>query len=487
MERAETWNGAQSLSTTGKARVDYFSKAIRDTPRETICTMLEKCWEESPLDTLKLIFYKRDCRGGAGEKQVFYDSMEWLIHNHYIEFSVVCKFIPEYGSWKDVVVLMENNKSTLAYIQLLENYTRQLYKDLSDFKDGKSISLAAKWAPSEHKKYDVIARDIAAQLFPESPHKMRVYRTQVLSPLREYINIVERLMCGKQWEQINFNKVPSRAMLKLRKAFERREPERFQEWQSMVAEGKAKINSNQIDPPEIIKALQRSQDTTLELAWTDMLRKVREYGQLHNALVVCDVSGSMFHCWGKGGMPPIFVSLAFGLIVAELSTGRFHNKVITFDDVPTFFKITGESCHEKMKSLEKAPWGNTTNFQSVFDLLLNTATTFDLTQDELPSRIICISDMQFNQAQAIDNNQTNWDCIKEKYSQAGYTMPEFVFWNVNGTTDDFPVKHNETGVALVAGYNKSILKSVMTGKVVSPYDVMRDVIDSQRYKDINLG
>lgn len=483
--RAETWNGAASLATTGQARVDYFSKVIRDTPRDTIHTMLEKCWEESPLDTLKLIFYKRDCRGGAGEKQVFYDSMGWLITNHYIEFAAVCKLVPEYGSWKDIIVLMENNKSNLAYIQLLENYTLQLKQDLSDFNKGKSISLAAKWAPSEHKKYDEIARDIANQLFPDNPHEMRAYRTKVLSPLREYINIVERLMCGNQWDQINFSKVPSRAMMNLRKAFERREPTRFQEWQSMVAEGKAKINSSQIDPPEIIKALHCSTDKTLELAWTDMLQKVREYGQLHNALVVCDVSGSMFQPFKRCSMAPIYVSIAFGLIVAELSSGRFHNKVITFDDTPAFFKITGESCYEKIKCLEKAPWGGSTNFQSVFDLLLNTATTFDLTQDELPSRIICISDMQFNEAGG--NHQTNWEVLKLKYSQYGYKMPELVFWNVSGTTDDFPVKYDEDGVALVAGYNKSILKSVMTGKVVSPYDVMREAIDSPRYKDINLA
>jgi len=489
-ERAttETWNGAQSLATTGQARVDYFSKAIRDTPRETIHSMLEKCWEESPLDTLKLIFYKRDCRGGAGEKQVFYDSMEWLIRKHYIEFALVYKYIPEYGCWRDLVVLMDRNQSTLAYVQLLDHYARQLQQDHADFCAGKSISLAAKWAPSEHKQYDAVARALAAQIYPSLTNTMRTYRSQLLSPLRQYINIVERLMCGKQWDQINFSQVPSRAMFKLRKAFEKHEPTRFEEWQSMVADGKAKINSGQVDPPEIVKSLMEQSDTTLELAWAETLNSVlnsaREYGQLHNALVVCDVSGSMFHGTGKSSIRPIHVSLAFGLMVAELSKGRFHNKIITFHDSPNFFKITGSSCREKIQSLEKAPWGMSTNFQSVFELLLNTATTFDLTSDQMPTRIICISDMQFNEASG--NRQTNWEAVKQMYGRAGYRLPELVFWNVNGTTGDFPVQHNEEGVALVAGYNKAILKSVMTGEVVSPYQIMRETIDAPRYQQIKL-
>ena len=75
-------NGAPSYSSTGDARVDYFSMITRDSSKEMIQSTLEKSWKIDPLDTLKLIFHMRDCRGGNGEKDVFYHSMVWLWGNH---------------------------------------------------------------------------------------------------------------------------------------------------------------------------------------------------------------------------------------------------------------------------------------------------------------------------------------------------------------------------------------------------------------------
>jgi len=482
-----TWNGAVSLDTTGKARLDYFSKAIRGTPRETIESMLEAAWEESPIDTIKLVFYKRDCRGGSGEKRVFYDSIRWLLRQHYFDFAVNAKHIPEYGSWKDVLVMMDENSTTLAYIQLLKMFCSQIEEDLQSLDDGaKSVSLAAKWAPSEGKHYNNLVKDFAFELtHRRGSHGYKTYRKEFLSPLRAFINIVERLMCDNDWESIDYSKVPSRAMLRLNKAFNRRDAERFQDWKCMVASGKAKINSDQIDPPELVhrlgvnsyKMVQR--DETIELLWKTQLANARKMGTLSNALVVADVSGSMFT---NRSVAPIDVSLAFALMVAELSQGNFHNKVITFHNTPTLFQIPEGSLCDKLNVLRGAPWGMSTNFQAVFELVLSNAIAHRIPANELPSRIICISDMQFNTAGA--NSHTNWDNIKHKFRIAGYKVPELVFWNVSGVTSDFPVTHDENGVALVSGYNKSILKTVMTGKIISPYQVMREVIDAPRYDQL---
>jgi len=479
---AETWNGAVSLATTGQARVNFFAKALRDTPKERVFEMLDAAWEESHIDTIKLIFYKRDCRGGAGEKQLFFHCMEWLIGKNLLSFNVNHKHIPEYGSWKDVLILIDQNQSNLAGVTCLALFTDQLRQDLKDMEAGNPISLAAKYAPSENKHFKHLVPIFADALIDNGRRKEQ-YRRNYTTPLRAYLNVVERLMCGNQWEDIEYSKVPSRAMFKLKKAFEKHTPERFQEWQQAVSEGKAKINSGQLDPPEIVRKIYYGQDTTLELLWDSMMEDAAKLGVLEKCLVVADVSASMFGGGSGSNMAPIWVSLAFGLMISNLVKGPFHNKIITFDTRPQFYEIKGRTLQERCQSLGYAPWGGSTNFQGVFDLLLTSAKTFNLTQEQMPSRIICISDMQFNCA---GGNQTNFETVKEKYSAAGYHMPELVFWNVSGRTDDFPAGADERGVALVSGYNKSILKSVMTGKIVSPYDIMRAAIDSPRYDRLGV-
>lgn len=496
-----TQNGAVSLASTGQARLDFFSKALRDTSGPEIHRMLDAAWEESALDTLKLIFYKRDCRGGAGEKCVFYHSMSWLVRKNYLVFAVNRALIPEYGSWKDVLVVMDQNCTTLAYFMLLSDFCAQLRKDLEalDTGDGQ-VSLAAKWAPSEGKHFKRYVVDFANRLAVDGdgskhPNVKAYYRKEYLSPLRAYINIVERLMCANDWKSINFSKVPSRATLKLKKAFERHEPERYAEWKASLIKGdpKVKVNVDQLDPPEFIRELWRGTATTdpelLDIMWNRVVEKAGELGTLGDALVVADVSGSMMPgCgWSSGsgssssGMAPIYVSLAFGLLVSQLSE-NYRDRIITFDTNPKFFKIKGTTLNEKFECLKAAPWGGSTNFQAVFDLILKNCETLAV---DPPKRVICISDMQFNQADG--NYKTNFQTIKDKFARAELPMPELVFWNVNGATDDFPVGADDAGVALVAGYNKAILKSVMTNKVVTPYDVMREAIDAPRYDRVTLN
>ena len=53
----------------------------------------------------------------------------------------------------------------------------------------------------------------------------------------------------------------------------------------------------------------------------------------------------------------------------------------------------------------------------------------------MPTKLLIISDMEFNEA---DCYKTNLDVIRAKYSDAGYKMPEIVFWNVNGRLGNVP-------------------------------------------------
>ena len=75
------------------------------------------------------------------------------------------------------------------------------------------------------------------------------------------------------------------------------------------------------------------------------------------------------------------------------------------------------------------------------------------------------------------------NAIKEKYSVAGYEMPQLVFWNVNSRQSNTPVEQNEQGVILVSGSSPSIFKMVM--EKTTPFKFMQSVLNSERYNKID--
>ena len=125
-------------------------------------------------------------------------------------------------------------------------------------------------------------------------------------------------MCGKQWSQIKYKNVPSVAMNRLRKAFERNDPQRFKDYLEAVSQGKQKINAGQLFPHEIVKPyLTRGQnqlDLVLEEQWKAYVKKVIDWGQLDQAVVISDVSGSM----SNNNALPLQVSIALGLLIATV-------------------------------------------------------------------------------------------------------------------------------------------------------------------------
>ncbi|MGI7299177.1 DUF2828 family protein, partial [Campylobacter coli] len=128
-------------------------------------------------------------------------------------------------------------------------------------------------------------------------------------------------------------------------------------------------------------------------------------------------------------------------------------------------------------SIKTSNWGCTTDIQKVFDLILDTAVNNFMSQDELPSSLVILSDMEFDRA---SGDKTNFEVIKDKFDRNGYNMPELVFWNINGRTKNVPVSKNEQGVCLVSGFSPSIVKSFLSGNL-EPEKIMLEIINNQRY------
>jgi len=496
---AYTEKGAVSLPTSQPAgmkekiggRVDLFFKAVRGLSGQRLAEYLEAAWSENPLDTLRIIFQTRDCRGGKGERLLFRNMLEWLSKNHPDAIKYNLHLVPLYGRWDDVFFL-PGGSDFLA---------RQLLKDKASLdKDGAEshISLAAKWAPTERhaldKKYQLVSRVVKSLGLMDDPAQgitsgRTVYRKHYLTPLRKHLRVVERAMCAKEWETIDYSKVPSKAMKNYKKAFQKHDEQRFGKWQTALQrddkkteDGEiVKVNAKQLFPHELVKEYYsnpgKAFDAVTEEQWKVLEKDLKDAGTFEHSVCLCDVSGSM-----EG--EPMLVSIALGVLLSSVTAPPFQGQVITFETNPQFHHVQGKTLKEKVQSLRGMSWGGSTQLQAAFDLILQRAVQFKVSAENMPKRLYIFSDMQFDAACGC-NNHTNFETITAKYRKAGYDRPEVVFWNLRDTTSkEVPVTANENGVALLSGFSPSLLKSLLDGADLSPWGVIRKILDNPRYSAV---
>lgn len=473
---ARTGNGALSNKSTLDPVLDFFSKAGAMRGRETEAFKLfQKAFDADPQSAIRCLFYLRDIRGGQGERSVFKYILGQL-DNDFV--NKIAKYIPEYGRWDEVPI----NDVTAEMIGL------QLNKDFIDMKAGKSVSLLAKWLPSENagKQARKNARKLALLLgwvngdyeislvndtFKRIPN-LAPYRKN-LSKLRAYITLLEQQMSAKEWDQIDFSKLPSQAHKKHVKAFLRNQEERYRAYLGAVKKGEAKINAGTLFAYQLYDMVNRGDDSdAADALWANL----PDYTNGQNALVLADVSGSM------SGFP-MSVSVSLALYFADRNEGPFKNYFMTFTSNSRLQKVTGTTLAAKMRSIERAEWSGSTNIQSAFDAILSAAQRSKASASEMPSTLYIISDMQFNQA-TNGNTKTNFEKMKEKYRNAGYTLPHVVFWNANAWGNDAPATKFDENVTLISGSNQSTFQYVLEGK--TPIQSMLDILNSDRYNKIVL-
>ncbi|KAE8038679.1 hypothetical protein FH972_011160 [Carpinus fangiana] len=193
-----------------------------------------------------------------------------------------------------------------------------------------------------------------------------------------------------------------------------------------------------------------------DLQWKRMLEDLSKKGKLRNCLAVCDVSGSMFGT-------PWEVFVAMGLLVSYLSEEPWKGKVITFSESPQLHIIQGDDLQSKMKFAEDSIGFSNTNFQKVFDLILQAAVDGNLKEDQMIKRIFAFSDMEFDEASCNDW-ETDYKAIQRKFTERGYgyVVPEIVFWNLRDSSST-SVTVSDKGVALVSGFSKNLMKLFFDG------------------------
>jgi hypothetical protein len=240
------------------------------------------------------------------------------------------------------------------------------------------------------------------------------------------------------------------------------------------------MNASVLFPSDLVHKITAftwdEEDNTM--AYDAMWKSLPNYmeGCTERILPICDVSGSMM---GQ----PMEVSIGLGLYISERNEGPFKDLVLTFSEDPQFHTVHGDTLSERVVSLRSANWGMNTDLFKTFTVLLDRAVAGKVAQEDMPTKLLIISDMEFDQA---CGSRTNFDYIKDLYAQAGYQMPGIIFWNVNGRLGNVPVKTNTPNTALVSGYSPSIIRSILGGDELSPLAVMLKTINSDRYSCIKF-
>lgn len=462
----ETENGGRALSSTGDGLLNLFAVlgALRSRPYDVIEKFDDAYSEDADLAT-KMVFYGRDVRGGLGERAV---GRIMLHHLAEINPDVVIRNITNivhYGRWDDLFVLFD----TECESAMLDAVDNQLSADLIAMRENKPVSLLAKWMPSINtSSRNTVA--LAKRLVSALKMTPATYR-KTLSKLRRYIDVVEVKMSANEWEKIDYERVPSKAMSNYDGAFENHDSVRFLNYLNDVKEGKAKINASTLYPYDIIEKLNRSTNDTCELQWKALPNYVEGN---NNFLVMADVSGSMM---GR----PMATSVGLAIYFAERNHGEYAGKFMTFTNNPHLVTIKGNTLADKYRSVTKDV-GYNTNLEKAFDVVLSTAIRTHCPQSELPKALIVISDMEIDCWSG--GNLTFTEEMRERFADAGYEMPKLVYWNVDSRHDTFLASKNDPNTLLVSGQSASTFKNLIRGIECSAFEIMEQTLNDERYADV---
>lgn len=496
-----TENGAVGYRTTGKELLDlnFAVASLRKMPDAEVAKRFRKAFCEDQVLAMKWLFYARDAREGLGERRLFRTVMADLVKSNPEMVIPVINLIPEYGRYDDLWCLLDKAESAKVIYTIID---KQLIEDMRNMENNKPISLLAKWLPSCNAS-SAVTKNYAKRIYNALGLTEREYR-KVLSKFRKYLDVVEVKMSNKNWSEIKYEAVPSRANLIYNNAFLRNDEERRRDYLGKLKRGETKINASTLFPHDIVhkycggSRYMKSKDATIEALWKALPDTVKGCG---NTMVVADGSGSMTcRVDNNSGVTALEVANTLAIYFAEHSSGQFKDKYITFSENPQFVDFSNcDTLHAKLQMAFAHNEVANTNIEKVFDLILTSAINNRMTQEDMPKNILIISDMEFDSCATCGENKSGYwgynrtrptnrlfDVIAQRYADAGYQMPRLVFWNVNSRTGTIPVKENDLGVALVSGFSVNVAKMVMSGKT-DPFECLLETLNSERYAPVEVA
>ena len=396
----------------------------------------QQSWNLSCDDTMKMLLHCRDCRNGKGFRDVSYESFIWVRKHAPITYLMnMIQFI-EVGCFKDLLALaVKADQEGLpiigdkTYIEL-EYFAECIKQALILLEKGQyaSISLAAKWAPSENKKYGHYVKIMSKLL----GMNLKEYR-QTISKLRAHLPIVEHQMCANDWDGIDVSQVPKSAREKHQKVLKEKCQREYSKYVCSIKEHKCNDNKESFD---------------------------REWFQ-HTLVLVSLNPNRKKHtkdCWD------------LGMKIAEAG----YKSVVS-----------------AQKPYELIP-ASTAQINSASSFDLDELFALCLQVTPCPKTILIISDVSIEKScksAFASSNKKRFDTAFERAADAfesrGTPVPTVVYWNTESTEETLPIVEYQPGLFLM---NSNTQSHKLVADMYAYHDVTQnklwDFVSScvQRYK-----
>jgi len=484
---ASTWNGALSNSNTGLSKfgacLDYFFKAgtFVNRPQELVNKDMTSIFSDDEETALKILFGLRlitrkpkemeNVQTGYGRRDEFYKACVWLHENKPDILYRNLHLIPVFGCWRDFLTepLIDTLNRERVYELCAANLEDQLLRKYLP-----QIRSSRKTRSERDKKRSAWAKGLCAYL-NISPKDYRKIKSSGTA------HIWQKQMHHKQWDSINFNGIPGKAMLihtsrkgsDKQTVFERHnQVARLKEW--VLGQKNVKFNGY---PYDLLLAAKKNPSVVQKMVYDKQFEFILENMKDHklgNVLACLDISGSM----ASQVLPNVSamdICLSMGIAFSAMNVGYFKDVVCGFSDSAITMKLFGGFCDRLQQintdaNFQRVAWGST-NFQGVIDMLVNIRKDNpDIPVDEYPETILVISDMQFNPASnwgyggcQADSSEvkTNYETARSKLNEVGLNDMRIIWWCVNGQTSDFPSTMDDKGVYMIGGFDPVNLKSLM--------------------------
>lgn len=454
---AKTMNGDNTFEHSGDLFVEFFSKAgsLFTNKKQTYYTeasaleLFKPCWYANRELAMKLLFWVRNIRGGAGNRSGFRSILTWIANEDPEWIVSNMELIPKYGRWDDLESL---------YGTSVERYALRLWSTKIKEQDG----LACKWAGRKDNKLRAYM-----QMTPKDYRKLLVNGTKV----------VEQKMCSGDWTDINYEHVPSKAMSLYSKAFSRNDAERFAEFKGAVVKGEKVIKTGTLFPHDCVRTVRHGDIEAATLQFKNLPNFVKNPDM--RSIVICDWSGSMDSHHISNTITAMDVSIGMALYFSSRlsESNPFYKKFIAFSDDSAFIDWKSKSFSWMCESnnLDKlGSWSMSTNIERALKNIATFAHKSNIGAEMVPNTLIIVSDMQFNQSSSENDNSIE-SGLKE-FDKYGYERPKIIYWNVAGVANS-PDRYNSKKVGLVSGFSPSILSAIFANEDFTPYSIMMKTLE----------
>ncbi len=250
-----TTNGAVAYSSSGDKCLDLFfiAGAMRYHDMNRINMKFVEAYRENPELAMKLLFYIRDIRGGIGERDIFRNLIR-TVAKKWPESAVknVC-WIVEYGRWDDLICLL-GTKAEKEAVRIIQEQLKADQEALERRNHGDltaHISLCAKWMPSSNTS-SARTRGNAKVLMKLLKLNEKQYRS-ILTPLRAAISLTEHYVTRRQFDRINYDHVPSQALLRYDILFSLFDSDRYEAFMRGIRGGYRQMNAATLTPDQIVR------------------------------------------------------------------------------------------------------------------------------------------------------------------------------------------------------------------------------------------